>query len=211
MRKVTPYRSFHGAARALDNGGRFYNVFTKAGDAEVTSAELSKAAGLGGGLGGAFLFFELATAELSDGDRSQLRAMLAPSLKEKWDKKGPAWLEPEAFDEQAELEKSFIVEGVAEKHDEETAVTCFIMIPVMVGQVTTFTQIPITEAFDVYFVGSRDGVGEGGCVVVVPKGAKVPQGVSIRWGGIAKERREGKGDDAPKRLYLEPRYYTVLG
>lgn len=50
MREVQPYRTERGLLKALDNGGRFFNIFTKAGDAQITRAELAKAA----------LFFEMA-------------------------------------------------------------------------------------------------------------------------------------------------------
>jgi hypothetical protein len=46
MREIRPYKTVRGATRALDNGGRFFNLFAKAGDDIVDSAELAKAAGV---------------------------------------------------------------------------------------------------------------------------------------------------------------------
>ena len=43
MREIRPYKTVRGATRALDNGGRFFNLFAKAGDDIVDSAELAKA------------------------------------------------------------------------------------------------------------------------------------------------------------------------
>ena len=45
MKKVNPYKSQAAALKSLDNGGRFFNVLTKADDGQITSAELSKVAG----------------------------------------------------------------------------------------------------------------------------------------------------------------------
>ena len=45
MREVIPYSTVEGAARALDNGGRFFNLFSRINDDVVDSSELSKAAG----------------------------------------------------------------------------------------------------------------------------------------------------------------------
>ena len=36
MKKIIPYKSSNEALTALDNGGRFYNIFTKAGDGVIT-------------------------------------------------------------------------------------------------------------------------------------------------------------------------------
>ena len=46
MKHIVPYRTLKGALNALDNGGRFYNVFTKAKDEVITDSELCKAAGV---------------------------------------------------------------------------------------------------------------------------------------------------------------------
>jgi hypothetical protein len=40
MKKVTPYKRYSNALKALDNGGRFYNIFTNARDDKVSRAEL---------------------------------------------------------------------------------------------------------------------------------------------------------------------------
>ena len=46
MREVVPYRTLGGAKRALDNGGRFFNLFAEADDGVVSGAELARAAGV---------------------------------------------------------------------------------------------------------------------------------------------------------------------
>ena len=46
MQDVIPYTNYAGAPEALDNGGRFYNIFTKAEDDEVSLAELAKGAAI---------------------------------------------------------------------------------------------------------------------------------------------------------------------
>ena len=44
MRELRPYLTVHGLTKAIDNGGRFYNLFTAADDAVVSRGELAKAA-----------------------------------------------------------------------------------------------------------------------------------------------------------------------
>ena len=210
MRKLTPYRSLRGAAKALDNGGRFFNVFTHAGDEVVTKAELAKVAGVGGGLTGALLFFEMATCALSTPDREQLTGMLDPALRKQMRTKHPEWIRPAQLEGQGVAGRSYIIEGYAKKVDSERAVTGFITIPIMAGQITTMMMIPITEVFDVCRLTKEPGATRGGCVLVVKKGTDVSESDWVRWGGIAKERQKSKEKGAKKQLYLEPKCYTVM-
>ena len=60
MREVHPYKTEGGLLKALDNGGRFFNIFTRASDDRITRAELAKAAGVFGSKPKAVLFLEMA-------------------------------------------------------------------------------------------------------------------------------------------------------
>ena len=46
MKKITPYKTTRNAITAMDNGGRFYNLLTKANDGNVSTSELAKVAGV---------------------------------------------------------------------------------------------------------------------------------------------------------------------
>jgi len=46
MKKVNPYRYVDEALSSLDNGGRFYNIFTKAMDGIISKSELGKVGGV---------------------------------------------------------------------------------------------------------------------------------------------------------------------
>lgn len=64
MREIMPYKTLSGARKALDNGGRFYNLFAKAGDNVVESGELARAAGIHSTDTKALLYFEMALMAL---------------------------------------------------------------------------------------------------------------------------------------------------
>lgn len=81
MKQIVPYKTLQGALNALDNGGRFYNVFTKAKDEVITDSELYKAAGVFSGKAHVFLFFELALSDLPKADRDQVIQCLSPELR----------------------------------------------------------------------------------------------------------------------------------
>ena len=74
MREVHPYKTEGRMLKALDNGGRFFNVFTKAGDDRITRAELAKAAGVFRSSPKAVLFFEMGELALSIRVSRPLRA-----------------------------------------------------------------------------------------------------------------------------------------
>jgi hypothetical protein len=76
MRELKPYRTMHGLRTAIDNGGRFYNLFTRADDHVVTRGELAKAAGVFTAGVNAFLFLEMAQQDLQSGDRQAILTRL---------------------------------------------------------------------------------------------------------------------------------------
>ena len=65
MRELIPYKTYHGAQRALDNGGRFYSMFAKSGDEVIDHAELARAAGVYSTGAKAFLHFEILLTRVS--------------------------------------------------------------------------------------------------------------------------------------------------
>ena len=65
MREIKPYKTFSGATAALDNGGRFFNLFARSGDEIVDSSELKKAAGVYSGDSKAFMYFDMALMSLT--------------------------------------------------------------------------------------------------------------------------------------------------
>ena len=81
MREVQPYRTERGLLKALDNGGRFFNIFTKAGDDQITRAELAKAAGTFGSAPKAALFFE---RKLSKSHRDANQFVTPKRLADEW-------------------------------------------------------------------------------------------------------------------------------
>jgi hypothetical protein len=210
MRKVKPYRTFHGAARALDNGGRFFNLFTRAGDDVVSRAELARVAGVTGGVTGALVFFEMALCELGEGDRSRLVAMLEPKLRRRLRDEPVESIAPERFARNAVAGRPYIVEGRAKKVASKTGISGFIFIPVTAGNVTSFSMIPITEVYDVYEVSGTRVKSGPGCRLTLRKKTDIALSRPIRWGGVAKEQHATKDRDSRKDLYLEPCCYMPL-
>ncbi|MGD9404737.1 MAG: hypothetical protein PVH95_06260, partial [Anaerolineae bacterium] len=76
MRQLKPYQTVSGAKRALDNGGRFYNLWAQAGDDVVDAGELARAAGVYSSDIRAFVHFEMALMELLEEQRADVHSML---------------------------------------------------------------------------------------------------------------------------------------
>ena len=94
MRQIKPYQTVWGARRALDNGGRFYNLWTQAGDNVVDSGELARAAGVHSSDMRAFLHFEMALMDLPDRQKAEVRSLLSPGLQNRLQKNRPRVLKP---------------------------------------------------------------------------------------------------------------------
>lgn len=81
MKILKPYKTFEGALKALDNGGRFYNIFTDAKDETIDSAEFAKVAGVYASLSKAFLFYGMSTVDLPQNAKRRLDSRLNKHLR----------------------------------------------------------------------------------------------------------------------------------
>jgi len=145
MKQIVPYRTLQGALKALDNGGRFYNVFTKAKDEVITDSELYKAAGVFSDKAQAFLFFELALSGLSEVDRDRVIQRLSGELRSAYLRERPKHTEIEVFEKTVRETDAVVVTGWPVFLEDKTRFSGFIMIPIFVGKTMTFTMIPIFD------------------------------------------------------------------
>lgn len=82
MRRVNAYKRVESLVAALDNGGRWYHLFSRADDGVVTAGELGKASGSWDPRTGV-LFLTLAWAELDERERGQVQSALDHDV-QKW-------------------------------------------------------------------------------------------------------------------------------
>ena len=94
MRELVPYKTLRGAQKALDNGGRFFNLFSAAADNVVDPSELAKASGSLSLGTKAFLFFEMALLDLPPEERAETTALLSPDLRKRFENERPSSLLP---------------------------------------------------------------------------------------------------------------------
>jgi|ETNmetMinimDraft_30_1059905.scaffolds.fasta_scaffold13216_3 hypothetical protein len=208
MQPVIPYEHYSSALAALDNGGRFYNLFSKANDDTVSEAELAKVAGVFTDKQMMFLFFEMAVQSLSEQDKHALHRKLSDNLQADYASHRPQHLLPSKAEEQGEASRTAILTGCPRFVTDKTVFSCFIMVPIIVGTVTTFTMIPIMDRYDIYEL--RDEPHSETIFIANVRGApRLPEELS-RFGGILKETSADKEGEKEDRLFLEVAYYTPL-
>ena len=209
MKQIVPYRTLQGALNALDNGGRFYNVFTRAKDEVITDSELCKAAGVFSCKAQAFLFFELALSDLSQADRDQVIRRLSPELRSAYLRKRPKHMEIEVFEQAARETDAVVVAGYPVFLEDKTRLSGFIMIPVSTGKVTTFTIIPIFDKFDVYEVYANSDLSGDKTIIATMRGSKKLAAAMTTFGGIVKKLKFKDKSERAHSLYVETLFYRA--
>ncbi|MEE2888023.1 MAG: hypothetical protein VX951_11400 [Planctomycetota bacterium] len=208
MKKVIPYKHYDGALKALDNGGRFYNLFTKARDEEVSPAELAKVAGVFSDRQKMFLFLEMAVHDLEEANKQSLYGNLSTSLRAEHAEHRPQALLPSEADERGVAAKTAIITGYPRFVTDKTVFSGFIMVPIMAGKTMTFMMIPITDCYDVYELS--DEVSSKKTFIANVRGLPRLPAVLSRFGGILKETSRDEKGEQKDRLFLEGIYYTPL-
>ncbi|MCP4547485.1 MAG: hypothetical protein GY835_13590 [bacterium] len=207
MREITPYKTVTGALKALDNGGRIFNVFTKSGDGKIANSELLKAAGALAGHEQAFLFFHMALTRLGQDQRQQVVAHLSPALRKQYLKINPLCITIEKFDDVPQPTQPVIVEGYPRFIEDKSQFTAFIMVPIMAGKVMTFMMIPIFDQYDVYELYPDAGLKGDKSIIATVRGSKRLQSVHTTFGGFVKELKFDPKTKNPHSHYIEALYY----
>ncbi|MCF3650674.1 hypothetical protein [Synoicihabitans lomoniglobus] len=206
MRKLVPYKTTRNALAALDNGGRFYNLLTKSADGEIAPAELAKVAGVYSDQQQMFLFLEMALAALPEDGATTVVSALSPELKKARRRHRPAMLSPAAAVTTGKPGKSLIVTGVPRYVQSNTDFVGFIMIPISTGKVTTFSMVPIMDAYDVYEV--RDDASDANFLVAHARTKTKLPAHRTTFGGILKKLEKSKAKTSAHHGYLDALFYT---
>ena len=209
MKQIVPYKTLQGALNALDNGGRFYNVFTKAGDEKITDSELCRAAGVFSRKAHAFLFFELALSNLSEADKDQVIRRMSPGLRSAYLRLRPKHKEIQVFEMTSRETEPVIVAGFPVFLEDKTQFSGFIMIPICTGKITTFTMIPIFDKFDVYEVYANSDLKGGKTIIATVRGSKRLASTMTTFGGIVKKLQFKDKSKKQHSLYVETLFYKI--
>lgn len=202
MEIVTPYTEINEALHSLDNGGRFYNLLTKAEDGIISQAELGKTGGIFNDKQQMILFLELSISELRPAEKETIISKLDENLKESYLKYKPQNLLPSEVNEKGILASNLILKGVPELIDSKSDFKGFVMVPIMTGKTTTFTFIPLVDRYDVYELRDEK-TSETFIIAHSRRFDKLPNEKMIV-AGVLKELKEN--EDGEKHKFLEAIY-----
>lgn len=201
MEKIIPFKDASEAIGSLDNGGRFYNVFTRPHDDKISLAEVSKVAGLFLGKQKEVLYLELALTGLSEADKAAIQQKFDADLADSFAKFKALHLSPAEVSTRGIVSSNIILRGIPKLVSSGSRLKGFILVPAG----PAFTMIPVSEIYDTYEIS--DGTSAAQFLIVTEKDKdKLPEQL-ITVGGILKESRDS--DDAPADLFLEVSYYVA--
>lgn len=208
MDEITPYLDEVTALAALDNGGRFYNIFTEAGDDTVTTAELSKVAGVLGDKQRMVLFLEMSLMDLSKDQQQDIHKTFSPDLQSNYERHSPQHLSPAEVNEKGLPARSAIITGTPHFVEDKTVFNGFIMVPIMIGKTMSFTMVPIMQQLDIYEL-SGDGDSPK-TFLSQARGVKRLRRKKQRFGGILKETAKDQKGENKDQIFLQATYFTSL-
>jgi hypothetical protein len=208
MKKIEPFRNFNDALSNLDNGGRFYNILTKADDGIISKAELGKVGGIFYDKQQMILFLELSISKLDAEKRNAVISKLEENLKKLYIKYKPVELLPSEAHTKGIIAANTIITGVPTLIESKSQFVGFIMIPIVTGKVTTFTMIPLIDMYDVYEI--RDEASDENFLIAHTKGAtKLPR-KKIKVAGVLKELKSNRKEAVASKRFLEAIYHMEI-
>lgn len=204
METITPFKNLDAALTELDNGGRFYNLFTNAEDGIITQAEIEKKAQIFLDPKKSILFFELAISKLAHSDKTNIRAMLDPALQDHYEKNGPQHITSNQINKQL-VGSNVILTGVPSKIEISDNFEGYISVPILVGEITTFTKSAMSEYYSLFTLNNSSN--NTSCIIGIPVQSKVPFPKNeITIGGVVKSFYTHADTDDDQKYFIEVSY-----
>lgn len=205
MKKIIPYQNCVEALNQLDNGGRFYNLFTKAKDGEINVAELSKVAGRFNQKQRLILFLELSLSKLSKEEQIDIISKLDDDLRKNFLKYKAQELKASEVETCGVLSSNVLITGVPTIKDTKSEFQGLILIPIFTGNVMSFVPVPIMDMYDIYEINDEDA-NTSFLIAHTRSKTKLPSR-SVTVGGALKEIEVKVDGVKSMRKYLEVNYY----
>lgn len=207
MKQIIPYQNITEALVHLDNGGRFYNLFTKAEDGEINAAELSKVAGMFNEKQKLVLFLELSMSALSKEDQVAIISKLDDKLRLDFLKYKAQELMASEAEERGVLAANAIISGVPIIKESKSEFKGIILVPVSTGKAMTFVPIPIIDQYDIYEI--RDDHSSETFLIAHYRGKEKLPAEKIKVAGVLKKIEVKVDGVKAYQKFLEINYYQV--
>ncbi|HSF55585.1 MAG TPA: hypothetical protein VLA71_17650 [Algoriphagus sp.] len=205
MKHIIPFTSFHDAIEAFDNGGKLFNFFSHAHDGVVSPAELGKIAGVTSDKQAMILYLIMSISRLDNRSRERVLARLDSELFDLYEKYRPVHMSLDQLAERGKAGISTTLVGTPKKISTSTEFGGTILVPVVVGTVTSFTMVPIVSSYEIYELGSEE---TGAKVMIAHHKEKEPLPErKLRVGGMLTALSEADAIDLPTKVFLEVQFY----
>lgn len=208
MKKVETYKNIDDAISNLDNGGRFYNILTKAEDGIISKSELGRVGGIFDDKQKMILFLELSISKLNKTKKETIISKLEHELQVIYHKYKPQELLPSEAHTKGIISSNAMIAGVPKLTDSKSGFNGFIMMPMMTENVTTFNMFPILDQYDVYEL--RDEESAETFLIAHSKGSEKLPNKKIKVAGIFKELKSNKEENNASKKFLEILYYSEI-
>ncbi len=207
MKQIIPYQHITEALTQLDNGGRFFNLFTKAEDGQISAAELSKVAGMFNERQKLVLFLELSMSQLPKEDQISIIAKLDDKLRKDFLKYKAQELMASEAEARGVLSTNAIITGVPTIKGSKSEFKGMILIPISTGKAMTFVPVPIIDQYDIYEV--RDDQSSQTFLIAHYRGKGKLPAEKIKVAGVIKELEIKTDNVKGHQKFLEINYWQV--
>ena len=204
MQIITPYKTLPDALATLDNGGRFYNIFTNEKDGKIDSSELARVAGVFSDRQRMFLYLDTALCHLPAEEAAEVIGALSGRLRKQYENQKPIPITPAELDRVGRAGISAMVSGVPQFVESNAVANGFVMMPVTMGKTTNLVMIPLTERYKVYEI--RDEKTDNAILIAHDHSQEKLPARPMLFGGILKELKGDKTHTPRHSLFLEAIY-----
>ncbi len=205
MKQIHPYSTFQEAIESFDNGGKLFNLFSHAKDGVVSPAELGKVAGVTFDKQSMILFLMMSISRLDNSSREKVLARLDLSLFKQYEKHQPLHMSIEQLDETGKPGISATLVGTPKRIGSKEDFGGMIMVPIIVGSVTTFTMIPMVNTYEVYEL--KSDYSDKTAIIAHPKDQGSLPERKLRLGGILTSLSKSDNVTHPDQVFMEVQYY----
>jgi len=207
MKQLIPYQNIEEAMLKLDNGGRFFNLFTKADDGEINAAELAKVAGMFNERQKLVLFLELSISQLSKQDQVAIISKLDDKLRKDFLKYKAQELMASEAEARGVLSANAIITGVPTLKDSKSEFKGIILIPISTGKAMTFVPVPIIDQYDIYEI--RDEHSSETFLIAHSRSKDRLANEKIKVAGVLKDLEVKINGVKGRQKFLEINYYQI--
>ncbi|HTM99140.1 MAG TPA: hypothetical protein VL088_10375 [Pedobacter sp.] len=205
MKQIIPYQNITEALAQLDNGGRFYNLFARAENGQITAGELAKVAGMFNERQKLVLFLELSISQLSKHDQIDIISKLEDKLRKDFLKYKAQELMASEAEANGVLSENAIITGVPTKKDAKSEFTGLILVPISTGKAMTFVPVPIIDQYDIYEI--RDDHSSETFLIAHYRGKGKLPAEKIKVAGVLKNLEIKAEGEKKHQKFLEINYW----